>query len=109
MCRSKAGAAARRGAVRACALLRRLTLSATLTAVFEDRSDAQRAEETHAEAVRRGSAALEPTVDDSRVDDAVALLERCDAIDVDERIERWREQGYGAAGTGALPRHGRVR
>lgn len=55
-------------------------------------------EETHghySEAVRRGSVVVTVTLqDDSQVSSATEILEDCGAIDVDERVERWRAAGY---------------
>lgn len=49
----------------------------------------------YAEAVRRGSAVLSVSLaDDDKADQAVALLEDCGAIDVDERVSRWKAEGY---------------
>jgi uncharacterized protein (TIGR02271 family) len=55
-------------------------------------------EETHghySEAVRRGSVVATVTLqDDSQISRATEILEDCGAIDVDERVERWRAAGY---------------
>ena len=49
----------------------------------------------YAEAVRRGSAVLSVTLsDDAKADEATQLLEDCGAIDVDERVDRWKTEGY---------------
>lgn len=49
----------------------------------------------YAEAVRRGHAVLTVMLDDDeKVDDATRLLEDCGSIDVDERVSRWRAEGY---------------
>lgn len=49
----------------------------------------------YAEAVRRGSTAVTVTVDDDiRVETVSRVLDECGAIDVDERVDRWRQSGY---------------
>jgi hypothetical protein len=49
----------------------------------------------YAEAVRRGSVALTVSLeDDARVDEVSHILNECGAIDVDERVERWKAAGY---------------
>jgi len=56
-----------------------------------------RDEETghYAEAVRRGSTALTVSLDDdSRVDEVSDIMNECGAIDVNERVERWKAAGY---------------
>jgi uncharacterized protein (TIGR02271 family) len=56
------------------------------------------AEESHghySEAVRRGSIVVSVDVDDERqIAQATEILEDCGAIDVDERVERWKAGGY---------------
>ena len=47
-----------------------------------------------AEGVRRGGSALMVTVAEDKVDDVEALLNRYDPVDVDERVVKWREEGY---------------
>jgi len=66
---------------------------------------------TYSEAVRRGGVLLSARVDDDRVDEAIDVLERSSAVDVDSRAEEWRSSGWtgggvastaaGAAGYGA--------
>lgn len=49
----------------------------------------------YSEAVRRGSAVVTVSVqDDEQADRVAELLEGCGAIDIDERIEQWRADGY---------------
>jgi len=49
----------------------------------------------YAEAVRRGSTALTVALeDDARVDEVTDILNECGAIDIDERVERWKAGGY---------------
>ena len=47
-----------------------------------------------AEGVRRGGSLVTVTVTENRVDDVEAILSRHNPVDVDERVERWREEGY---------------
>ncbi len=49
----------------------------------------------YSEAVRRGSVVVAVQVDDdAQVERATEILEDCGAIDVDERLERWKSAGY---------------
>jgi uncharacterized protein (TIGR02271 family) len=49
----------------------------------------------YSEAVRRGSVVVTLTLqDDSQIAGATEILEECGAIDVDERVERWKAAGY---------------
>jgi uncharacterized protein (TIGR02271 family) len=49
----------------------------------------------YSEAVRRGSIVLTVSLeDDSQIEPATDILEGCGAIDVDERVERWKAAGY---------------
>jgi hypothetical protein len=51
----------------------------------------------YAEAVRRGGCVvIVDGHDDSRVDEAVKVMERHGAFDIDERVARWRERGWNA-------------
>ncbi len=63
---------------------------------YEDR-------DTYAEGVRRGGTLLTVHVDDAHIDRAVSLLEQHGAVDLDEREETWRSEGWtgGATQTGA--------
>ncbi len=60
---------------------------------YEDR-------DTYAEGVRRGGTLLTAHVDDSYVDRAVSLLEQHGAVDLDEREETWRGEGWTAGRSG---------
>ncbi len=49
----------------------------------------------YSEAVRRGSMVVTVNVqDESQIARATEILEDCGAIDVDERVERWKASGY---------------
>ena len=48
----------------------------------------------YSEAVRRGSIVLTVEVNDDQIERATGILEDCGAIDVDERVERWKAAGY---------------
>lgn len=50
--------------------------------------------ETYAEGVRRGGTLLTAHVDDAYIDRAVSLLEQHGAVDLDEREETWRGEGW---------------
>jgi hypothetical protein len=50
--------------------------------------------EYYAESVRRGGAVVTVRVDESRADEAEAVLDRHGAIDIKERVERWRGEGW---------------
>lgn len=53
---------------------------------------------TYEEGVRRGGVLLTADVDQDQADQAVRLLEETNAVDVDQRADQWRSQGwdYGA-------------
>lgn len=59
----------------------------------------------YAEAVRRGSVVLTVKLadDDKRADEITDILEDCGAIDVDERVDRWKAGGYSEHDESALP------
>ena len=63
---------------------------------------------TYEEGVRRGGYLLTADVDDDCVDDAVRVLEDSNSIDIDDRAQQWRSQGWnygsdtGAATGGAF-------
>jgi hypothetical protein len=58
----------------------------------------------YAEAVRRGaSVVLVDTRDDAETERVVQLLDDCGAIDIDERVERWRREGYSRHDESAPP------
>jgi hypothetical protein len=50
--------------------------------------------EFYAEGVRRGGTLLAVSVPNERVDQARAILERHDPVDVEERAANWRQQGW---------------
>ena len=58
---------------------------------------------TYEEGLRRGGVLLTADVDSDQVDEAVRVLEGTNSVDVDDRSQQWRSQGwnYGAAGTAA--------
>jgi uncharacterized protein (TIGR02271 family) len=58
---------------------------------------------TYEEGVRRGGVLLTADVDDSNVDEAVAVLEEANSIDIDDRSSQWRSNGwdYPASAVGA--------
>jgi len=49
---------------------------------------------TYEESMRRGGCVLVATVNDSRADEAIACLERAGAVDLNERENQWRAQGW---------------
>lgn len=51
----------------------------------------------YSEGLRRGGYLLTARVDDSRSDEAIALLEQTDAVDLDRRSEQWRSEGWSDA------------
>lgn len=53
-------------------------------------SDAQ----YYAESVRRGGALVTVRADESRADEVTAILRRHGAVDIEGRVERWRESGW---------------
>ncbi|MBB5714591.1 YsnF/AvaK domain-containing protein [Sphingomonas aerophila] len=61
-------------------------------------------EDRHAyeEGVRRGGALLTADVEEDQIDDAVRVLEDSNSIDVDDRSQQWRSQGWDyGTGSGA--------
>ena len=71
----------------------------------DDEDDAERRTSTqhYDEAVRRGNALLIVRLDDaSRADRISDLLNECGAVDVDERVAKWRATGYEGAGLGQM-------
>lgn len=72
---------------------------------------------TYTEAVQRGHVVVSFEVsDDERVEDFIDILKDCGAVDVDERVEQWKADGYlppagtqVQAGAQAMPRSGGVR
>lgn len=59
--------------------------------------------EYYAEAVRRGGALVTVRADESRVDEATDIMRNHGAIDIERRVERWREQGWQRFDTTAQP------
>jgi hypothetical protein len=63
--------------------------------------------ETHAnyyvEVVRRGGAVVTLRTDDTRTERAAELMRENGAIDIDERVTRWREQGWSEWDVSAAP------
>ena len=57
----------------------------------------------YAEAVRRGGALVTVKVDESRADLASGILKANGAIDLHERVSRWREAGWDGWNPTALP------
>ena len=58
----------------------------------------------YSEAVRRGSVVVAVEVEDERqIESATGILEDCGAIDVDERVERWKAAGYNGYDEQAKP------
>ena len=57
--------------------------------------------DTYAEGVRRGGTLLTAHVDDAHIDRAVSLLEEHGAIDLEEREETWRGEGWTGGRTGS--------
>ncbi|HSN31773.1 MAG TPA: hypothetical protein VLU41_03745 [Ideonella sp.] len=63
--------------------------------VFGSERDSQEHMDAYAEALRRGCAVVKVDVDDEpRVDRARQLLESAGAVNIDERVAEWREQGW---------------
>src|SRR5688500_6903120 len=59
------------------------------------------------EVVRSGSFLLTAKVDDDLSDQAISVLEQTNAVDLDERTQQWRSEGwssdsYGTAGTASF-------
>lgn len=67
----------------------------TLTNAGLPRHDA----EAYAEGIRRGGRLVMITTDDSRIDTAVDIMDRYNSIDVQERAELWRSEGWGTQST----------
>lgn len=57
----------------------------------------------YAETVRRGGALVTVKVDESRADRAMEIMRENGAIDLDERVLRWREAGWGGWNPSAPP------
>jgi len=59
--------------------------------------------EHYSEAVRRGSVVVAVEVNDDQTERASEILEECGAIDVDDRVERWKAAGYSGYDAQAKP------
>jgi hypothetical protein len=59
--------------------------------------------EIYAEAVRRGGSLVAVRADETRVDEAEAILRNAGAIDIDKRMEAWRESGWSGYDPKAQP------
>jgi uncharacterized membrane protein len=61
-----------------------------LTDLGVDEDDAQ----YFAEAVRRGAALVIVKADAERSDEVAAIMKKHDAVDIEKRVEMWREEGW---------------
>jgi uncharacterized protein (TIGR02271 family) len=52
---------------------------------------------TYEEGLRRGAYMLTANIDDERTDEVIAILEESDAVDLDERTQQWRSEGWTGA------------
>ncbi len=68
---------------------------ASLENMFGDTDD----HGTYAEGVRRGGILLTAHVDDTKLDDAVRILEQHGSVDLDERETTWRSEGWSGTET----------
>ncbi|HVO90442.1 MAG TPA: hypothetical protein VMV45_18035 [Casimicrobiaceae bacterium] len=59
--------------------------------------------EYYSEAVRRGGALVTVRADESRAEQAAELMREHGAIDIDRRVERWRETGWSGYDVNATP------
>ena len=59
--------------------------------------------EYYAESVRRGGALVTVRADDVRADEVQAILRSHGAVDIEGRVERWREGGWERFDQGARP------
>jgi hypothetical protein len=59
--------------------------------------------EYYAEAVRRGGALVTVRADESRAEEAADIMRDRGAVDIQRRVERWREQGWERFDAGAQP------
>jgi hypothetical protein len=59
--------------------------------------------EYYAEAVRRGGALVTVRADESRAEEAADIMRSRGAVDIERRVERWREQGWERFDAGAQP------
>jgi uncharacterized protein (TIGR02271 family) len=51
------------------------------------------------EGIRRGGHLLTARVDEQYADEVIVLLENCDAVDLDQRAQEWRAEGWTGAAT----------
>jgi hypothetical protein len=56
------------------------------------------------ESLRRGGALVAMKADESRVAEAEAIMKAHGAVDIEERVIRWREQGWTGADPSTAPR-----
>lgn len=59
--------------------------------------------EYYAEAVRRGGALVTVRADESRAEEAADIMRDRGAVDIQRRVERWREHGWERFDAGAQP------
>lgn len=72
--------------------------------LFGTDDDEESGEHHHyAEAVRRGSAVVTVRADESRQNQAIDIMNRYGAVDIDRRAASWREQGYTGYDSSAAP------
>ncbi len=57
----------------------------------------------YAESVRRGGALVTVRADDSRADDAASVMRSHGAVDIERRVEQWKQQGWTRHDPGATP------
>ncbi len=57
----------------------------------------------YAESVRRGGALLTVRADDSRSVQVESILENCGAVNIEERVESWRDKGWKGFDSGSTP------
>jgi uncharacterized protein (TIGR02271 family) len=51
-------------------------------------------QKVYAESIRRGGAMLCATVDDTRTDEVITVLEQTNPVDVEQRMQEWRSEGW---------------
>lgn len=71
-----------------------LGLWATIKNAFLPDDDRQ----TYEEGIRRGGFLLTADVDEAQADQAIRVLDAANTVDMDERANRWRSEGWGATG-----------
>ena len=59
--------------------------------------------EYYAEAVRRGGALVTVRADASRADDALAIMHRHGAFDIEDRVQQWQSTGWKGYDPSAKP------